>query len=37
LLDKMYRVQVDAWIKEGSEVVLRRSMETYVYSPQSTL
>jgi type II secretory pathway pseudopilin PulG len=37
LLDKMYRVQVDAWIKDGSEVVLRRSMETYVYSPQSTL
>lgn len=37
LLDKMYRVRVEAWIKEGAEVVLRRSMETYVYSPQSSL
>lgn len=37
LLDKMYRIQVEAWIKDGSDVVLRRGIETYVYSPQSTL
>jgi predicted amidohydrolase len=37
LLDKMYRIQVEAWIKDGTEVVLRRGIETYVYSPQSTL
>jgi type II secretory pathway pseudopilin PulG len=37
LLDKMYRIQVEAWIKNGSEVVLRRGIETYVYSPQSSL
>ncbi len=37
LLDKMYRIQVEAWIKDGSEVVLRRGIETYVYAPSSTL
>lgn len=37
LLDKMYRIQVEAWIKDGSEIVLRRGIETYVYSPQSNL
>ncbi len=37
LLDKMYRIQVEAWIKEGTTVVLRRGIETYVYSPQSSL
>lgn len=37
LLDKMYRVQVEAWIKDGSDVVLQRGIETYVYSPQSSL
>ena len=37
LLDKMYRIQVDAWITDGAEEVLRRSIETYVYSPQSNL
>ncbi len=37
LLDKMYRIQVEAWIKDGSEVALQRGIETYVYSPQSTL
>ncbi len=36
-LDKMYRIQVEAWIKDGSNVVLRRGIETYVYSPQSNL
>ena len=37
LLDHMFRIQVDAWLKDGSEEVLRRSIETYVYSPHSTL
>ena len=37
LLDKMYRVQVEAWIKDGTEIVLQRGIETYVYSPQSSL
>ena len=37
LLDKMYRIQVEAWIKDGSDVVLRRGIETYVYSPHSNL
>lgn len=37
MLDKMYRLQVEAWIKDGSEVVLSRGIETYVYSPQSSL
>ena len=37
MLDKMYRIQVEARIKDGTEVVLRRGIETYVYSPQSSL
>jgi hypothetical protein len=37
ILDHMYRIQVDAWLKDGAQEVLRRSIETYVYSPQSSL
>jgi type II secretion system protein J len=35
-LDKMYAVQVTAWIDDGEKGrLLERSMETYVYSPNS--
>ncbi|MCB1224691.1 MAG: hypothetical protein KDK99_02660 [Verrucomicrobiales bacterium] len=37
LLDHMYLIHVEAWIKDGSEEILRRSIETYVYSPNSNL
>lgn len=36
-VDHVYRVRVEAWLKDGSQEVLRRGIETYVYSPQSTL
>ncbi|MBL9116883.1 MAG: hypothetical protein JNJ83_17895 [Verrucomicrobiaceae bacterium] len=35
-LDRMYAVQVTAWISDGMKgKLLERSMETYVYSPNS--
>jgi type II secretory pathway pseudopilin PulG len=35
-LEKMYSIQVTAWITDGLKgKLLERSMETYVYSPQS--
>ena len=37
LLDHMFRIRVEAWLKDGAEEVMRRSIETYVYSPHSTL
>lgn len=34
-LDKMFYVRAEAWLQDGGRRVLKRSMETYVYSPQS--
>ena len=35
-LDKMFRIQAEAWLAEGSsKPALKRRMETYVYSPSS--
>lgn len=34
-LDKMFSVRVTAWISDGRDRVLERTMETYVYSPNS--
>lgn len=37
LLDHLYRIQVNVSLFDDSTEVLRRSIETYVYSPNSTL
>ncbi len=34
-LDRMFLVRAEAWIDDGRKKVLKRSMETYVYSPTS--
>ena len=34
-LEKMFAIRVTAWISDGRDRVLERSMETYVYSPNS--
>jgi len=34
-LDKMFAIRVTAWISDGRDRILERSMETYVYSPNS--
>ncbi len=34
-LDHIFRVRVEAWISDGSARRIVRSMETYVYSPNS--
>ena len=34
-LDHMFQITVDAWIPDGRNKVMLRSMDTYVYSPNS--
>ncbi len=34
-LDHMFLIRVEAWIQDGRKQVLKRSMQTYVYSPNS--
>lgn len=34
-LDKMFAIRVTAWISDGRDRLIERSMETYVYSPNS--
>ncbi len=36
-LDHIFRVRAEAWIAEGSSRRIVRTMETYVYSPHSTI
>ena len=35
LLDHMFLVHAEAWFQDGREQLMKRTMETYVYSPQS--
>lgn len=34
-LDHMFLVRAEAWIRDGRDQLLRRAMESYVYSPNS--
>ena len=34
-LDHMFLIRAEAWIRDGREQILRRAMESYVYSPNS--
>jgi hypothetical protein len=34
-LDRMLRIQAEAWIEDAGERVMERSLETYVYAPHS--
>ena len=36
-LDHIFRVRAEAWIADGSKRRIVRTMETYVYSPNSTI
>ncbi|MEZ5387774.1 MAG: hypothetical protein R3F13_19880 [Prosthecobacter sp.] len=36
-LDHIFRVRAEAWISDGGSRRIVRSMETYVYSPNSTI
>ena len=36
-LDHMFRIRAEAWITDGRARRLKRSMETYVYSPNSPI
>jgi type II secretory pathway pseudopilin PulG len=36
-LDHMFRIRAEAWISDGRARRLKRSMETYVYSPNSPI
>ena len=36
-LDHMFRVRAEAWITDGRTRRMKRSMETYVYSPHSPI
>lgn len=36
-LDHMFRIRAEAWINDGRTRRLKRSMETYVYSPHSPI
>lgn len=36
-LDHMFRIRAEAWIKDGRTRRMKRSMETYVYSPHSPI
>ena len=36
-LDHMFRVRAEAWITDGRARRMKRSMETYVYSPNSPI
>ncbi len=34
-LDHMFLIRAEAWFQDGREQLMKRSMETYVYSPNS--
>ena len=36
-LDHMFRIRAEAWISDGRSRRMKRSMETYVYSPHSPI
>ena len=36
-LDHMFRIRAEAWITDGRTRRMKRSMETYVYSPNSPI
>jgi Na+-translocating ferredoxin:NAD+ oxidoreductase RnfG subunit len=36
-LDHMFRIRAEAWINDGRTRRMKRSMETYVYSPNSPI
>jgi len=36
-LDHMFRIRAEAWIQDGRTRRMKRSMETYVYSPRSPI
>lgn len=36
-LDHMFRIRAEAWISDGRTRRMKRSMETYVYSPHSPI
>ena len=35
VLDHLFIVRADAWLSDGRDQLFKRSMETYVYSPNS--
>ena len=35
LLDHMFLIHAEAWFQDGREQLMKRTMETYVYSPNS--
>lgn len=35
LLDHMFSIHAEAWFQDGREQLMKRSMDTYVYSPNS--
>ena len=34
-LDHMFLIRAEAWFQDGREQLMKRTMETYVYSPNS--
>lgn len=34
-LDRMLRIQANAWIEDAGDLVMERTLETYVYAPHS--